>query len=166
MIDLPRAATVIRKAEVDPEMVVDWVVLDHADRHRRRLALKGEAGIEFLLDLDRAAALDDGDALPLEDGRLIAVRAAAQRLYEVRIDDPHGLARVAWHIGNRHAPAEIGAHAIYIEEDHVLGDMLRGLGCRVTQVLRPFHPERGAYDRDENRATAGGHGHHHHDHDR
>lgn len=155
---LPRAAEVIRKPDVDAEAVVDWVILDHADRHRRRITLKGECGTEFLLDLERAVALEDGDALRLEDGRLVAVRAAAQRLYEVRTDNPHDLPRVAWHIGNRHTPAEITGHAIFIEEDHVLGEMLRGLGCRVTPVLRPFHPERGAYDREEG-ALAHGHSH-------
>lgn len=160
-MSLPRVSTVIRKAEVDPEMVCDWVVLDHADRHRRRLVLKGEGGTDFLLDLERAAVLEDGDALPFDDGRLVAVRAAAQRLYEVRADDSQGLAKAAWHIGNRHTPAEITGHAIYIEEDHVLGDMLRGLGCRLTQTLRPFHPERGAYDRDAAASHAHGHDHHH-----
>jgi urease accessory protein len=67
-------------------------------------------------------------------------------LLEIKAENPLRLLRVAWHIGNRHTPAEIAADAIYIEEDHVLAEMVRGQGCSVTQVTRPFRPERGAYD--------------------
>lgn len=157
----PRAGRVIRQPNIATDMLADWVVLDHGDRHRRRITLTGERGVAFLLDLERAAALDDGDVLALDDGRLVGVRAAPQRLYEVRVDDPHGLPRIAWHIGNRHTPAEIAGDVIYIEEDHVLGDMLRGLGCQVTAVERPFHPERGAYGQGQGHS----HGtHHYHEH--
>jgi urease accessory protein len=156
-----RATTVVRKAAVKPDRVADTVVLDHDGRHRRRVALKGEGGLDFLLDLDRATALDDGDAVRLEDGRLVRVRAAPQALLEIRAENPLRLMRVAWHIGNRHTPAEIAADAIYIEDDHVLAEMVRGQGCTATPVLRPFRPERGAYDHD----CGHDHGHdHHHDH--
>lgn len=155
----PRATRVVSQPNVSADMLADWVVLDHADRHRRRLALTGERGVAFLLDLERPAALADGDVLALDDGRLIGVRAAPQRLYEVRASDAAAFARAAWHVGNRHTPAEIADAVFYIEEDHVLGDMLRGLGCAVTPMERPFHPERGAY------AQGHGHGtHHHHAH--
>jgi urease accessory protein len=153
-----RATTVVRKAAVKPERVADTVVLDHDGRHRRRMALTGTDGLAFLLDLEKATVLNDGDGLKLEDGRLVQVKAAAQKLLEVRAENPLRLLRVAWHIGNRHTPAEITADAIYIEEDHVLAEMVRGQGCSVTAVERPFQPEKGAYDQ-------GGHGHHHgHDH--
>ena len=153
-----RATTVVRKAAVKPERVADTVVLDHDGRHRRRMALTGPDGLAFLLDLEKATVLNDGDGLKLEDGRLVQVKAAAQKLLEVRAENPLRLLRVAWHIGNRHTPAEITADAIYIEEDHVLAEMVRGQGCSVTAVERPFQPEKGAYDQ-------GGHGHHHgHDH--
>ena len=154
-----RATTVVRKAAVKPERVADTVVLDHDGRHRRRMALTGTDGLAFLLDLEKATVLNDGDGLKLDDGRLVQVKAAAQKLLEVRAENPLRLLRVAWHIGNRHTPAEITAEAIYIEEDHVLAEMVRGQGCSVTAVERPFQPEKGAYDQ-------GGHGHHHaHDHD-
>ncbi|MFL5220849.1 MAG: hypothetical protein ACJ8DO_19560 [Microvirga sp.] len=68
--------------------------------------------------------------------------------------------RVAWHIGNRHTPAEIGADAIWIEDDHVLAEMVRGQGCTATPVRRPFRPERGAYEPD----CGHDHGHAHHAH--
>ncbi len=158
-----RATAVVRKAAVKPERVADTVVLDHDGRHRRRMALTGAGGLSFLLDLEKATVLNDGDGLKLEDGRLVQVKAAPQKLLEVRAENPLRLLRVAWHIGNRHTPAEITADAIYIEDDHVLAEMVRGQGCSVTAVERPFQPEKGAYDQ-------GGHGHHHghhhgHDHD-
>lgn len=153
-----RATTVTRKAAVKPERVVDTVVLDHDGRHRRRMTLTGTGGTAFLLDLEKATVLNDGDALKLEDGRLVQVKAAPQKLLEIRAENPLRLLRVAWHVGNRHTPAEITADAIYIEDDHVLAEMVRGQGCSITPVERPFQPEKGAYDQ-------GGHGHHHHDHD-
>jgi urease accessory protein len=156
-----RATAVVRRLAVKADKVVDTVVLDHEGRHRRRIALTGEGGTEVLLDLEKPAALQDGDALKLEDGRLVRVKAADQDLVEVRAENPLRLLRVAWHIGNRHTPAEITADAIYIEDDHVLVEMVRGQGCSVAAVRRPFQPERGAYDH-------GGHDHghgQHHDHD-
>ena len=156
-----RATAVVRKPAVKADRVVDTVVLDHEGRHRRRLSLTGAAGLAFLMDLEKATVLNHGDALKLEDGRLVGVIAAPQRLLEVRAENPLRLLRVAWHIGNRHTPAEITADAIYIEDDHVLAEMVRGQGCSIVAVERPFQPEKGAYDQ-------GGHGHHHghhHDHD-
>jgi urease accessory protein len=159
-----RATTVIRKAAVKPERVADTVTLDHEGRSRRRIALKGEGGLDFLLDLDRPAALNDGDAVKLEDGRLVQVRAAPQRLVEVRAENPLRLMRAAWHIGNRHVPTELAADAIYIEDDHVLVEMARGQGCSVTPVTRPFQPERGAYEHACSHPDHD-HGHHAHDHE-
>ena len=121
------------------------MTLDHEARHRRRVALKTDAGEDILLDLEKATVLDDGDALKLDDERLVLVKAAPQKLLEVRADNPLRLLRIAWHIGNRHTPAEITPDAIYIEDDHVLAEMVRGQGCRVAAVERPFRPERGAY---------------------
>ncbi|GAC1335625.1 MAG: hypothetical protein NVSMB26_20590 [Beijerinckiaceae bacterium] len=149
-----RATAVVRKLAVKPECIGDSVTLDHEHRHRRRIRLTSDRNLEFLLDLDKASALDDGDALKLEDGTLILVKAALQRLLEIRAENPLRLLRAAWHIGNRHTPAEITADAIYIEEDHVLAEMVRGQGCSATSVTRPFRPEGGAYDDSH---------HHHHD---
>lgn len=151
-----RATAVVRKPAVKPERVADRVALDHEGRNRRRIALTGEGGLAFLLDLDRATALNDGDAVRLEDGRLVQIKAAPQNLLEIRAENPLRLLRLAWHIGNRHAPAEIAADAIYIEDDAVLAEMVRGQGGAATPVVRPFQPERGAYAHDC--------GHDHHDH--
>lgn len=159
-----RATSVVRKPAVKDEKVVDTVTLDHEGRHRRRVALTGDGGLGFLLDLEKAVALSDGDAVKLEDGGLVRVRAAAQPLLEIRAENPSRLMRIAWHIGNRHTPAEITADAIYIEEDHVLAEMVRGQGGIATKVERPFQPERGAYDHVCGPDCDHDHGHHHHDH--
>lgn len=151
-----RATSVLRKAAVKADRVADIVTLDHEGRNRRRIALKGDGGLDFVLDLDRATALNDGDAVKLEDGRLVQVKAAPQRLLEVRAENPLRLMRIAWHIGNRHTPAEVAADALYIEDDHVLAEMVRGQGGVATPVLRPFKPESGAY------AHECGHDHGHH----
>jgi urease accessory protein len=157
-----RATAVVRKAAVKADRVADTVVLDHDGRHRRRVALRGEGGLDFLLDLDKAAALADGDAVRLEDGRLVEVRAAPQALLEIRAENPLRLMRVAWHIGNRHTPAEIGVDAIWIEDDHVLAEMVRGQGCTATPVRRPFRPERGAYEHNCGHDHGDAHHQHHH----
>jgi urease accessory protein len=159
-----RATAIVRKAAVKSDRVADTVTLDHEGRHRRRMALKGEGGLDFLLDLDKAAVLNDGDAVKLEDGRLVLVEAAPQSLLEIRAENPLRLMRIAWHIGNRHTPAEIAADAIYIEDDHVLAEMVRGQGCTATAVMRPFQPERGAYEHECGHDHGHHHDHHHHDH--
>jgi urease accessory protein len=164
---MQRAISVVRKAAVKQDRIVETLTLDHEDRNRRRVALKGDGGRDILLDLDKATALGDGDAVKLEDGSLVLIRAAAQKLIEITAENPLRLSRVAWHIGNRHTPAEITATAIYIEHDHVLAEMIRGQGCAMSEVERPFQPERGAYDHDH--ADCGhdhhGHGHDHHGHE-
>jgi len=163
-----RAISVVRKPAVRADKVVDTVTLDHEGRQRRRIALTGDAGLGFLLDLDKATSLADGDAVKLEDGSLVRVKAAAQPLLEITAENPLRLVRLAWHIGNRHTPAEITADAIYIERDHVLAEMVRGQGGLAREVERPFQPERGAYDHecgpDCGHDHGHGHSHHHHDH--
>lgn len=160
---MQRAISVVRKAAVKQDRVVETLTLDHEDRNRRRVALKGDGGRDILLDLDKPTALNDGDAVKLEDGSLVLIKAAPQRLIEITAENPLRLARVAWHIGNRHTPAEITANAIYIEQDHVLAEMIRGQGCAMAEVERPFQPERGAYDHDHAACGHDHHGHHHHD---
>ena len=142
------------------EAPADTVVLDFDDRHRRRMAMTGTRGLEFLLDLENAVALRGGDALVLHDGRLVEVVAAAESLVEIRGADPHHLIRVAWHLGNRHLPTQIMPKGLRIRRDHVIEEMVKGLGARVIEIEAPFDPEGGAY-------ASAGHGHDdhaHHDH--
>jgi len=155
------------------EPAADTVVLDFDDRHRRRMAMTGTRGLQFLLDLENAVALRGGDALVLEDGRLIEVVAAAEPLAEIRGADPHHLIRVAWHLGNRHLPTQIMPKGLRIRRDHVIEAMVKGLGARVVEIEAPFDPEGGAYaEASHAHAEAHahtGHGHaahvHGHDHD-
>jgi len=156
-----RATSIIRREAVEQDRIVDVITLDHGDRHRRRVMLHADGGTSFLLDLDKADVLDDGDAIRLESGWLVEVRAAAERLVEIRAGDPVDLLTLAWHIGNRHVPAEVSREAIYIAYDHVLVDMLQGLGAKVEIVERPFRPVRGAYHHHEHGAHST---HHHHEH--
>jgi urease accessory protein len=141
-----RATSIIRAPAVSADLVAGAVTLPHEERYRRRAVLSSDEGFDILLDLEKPLRLEDGDALKLEDGRLVRVVAAAEELVEVTSDNPARLARAAWHLGNRHTPAELTASAIYFAKDHVLVEMLRGLGLSTRPVKRPFKPERGAYD--------------------
>jgi urease accessory protein len=163
------------------EPAADTVVLDFDDRHRRRMTMTGTRGLEFLLDLENAVAVRGGDALVLEDGRLVEVVAAAEPLLEIKGSDPHHLIRVAWHLGNRHLPTQIMPKALRIRRDHVIETMVKGLGARVIEIEAPFDPEGGAYagpahgqaheqhghtgqDHAHDHAHDHGHDHHHDDH--
>ena len=138
----------------------DTVVLDYDQRHRRRMAMTGTGGTEFLLDLADAIPLRDGDGLKLEDGRTVAVKAAPEPLAEIAASGPNHLLRVAWHLGNRHLPTQALGDRLRIRRDHVIEEMVQGLDATVTRIVAPFDPEGGAY------AHAGEHQHHaHHHHD-
>jgi urease accessory protein len=145
-------ATQLRAQHRWTQAPADTVVLDFDDRHRRRMAMTGTRGLEFLLDLENAVALRGGDALVLDDGRLVEVVAAPEPLLEIRGNDPHHLVRLAWHLGNRHLPTQIMAKGLRIRRDHVIEAMVKGLGARVIEIEAPFDPEGGAY-------AGGGHAH-------
>ena len=121
------------------------VTLGYDDRHRRRLRLATDAGEAILLDLPQTAVLADGDGLALSEGGFVAVRAAPEDLVEITAESPALLARIAWHIGNRHVPAELDGQRILIRDDHVIVAMAEGLGGAVRRVKAPFTPEGGAY---------------------
>jgi urease accessory protein len=145
------------------EKAAGTVTLDFDGRHRRRIRLMVDQGEDVLLDLPKAVAMADGDGLQLEDGRWLEIQAAPESLVEVRHKDLLQLARLAWHLGNRHLPTEIRGHVLRIRPDHVIEQMLRGFGAELARVQAPFQPEGGAYRNS--------HGHHHghdggeHDHD-
>jgi len=123
------------------------ITLDYDRRHRRRLRLHaGET--EILLDLPEAIHIRNGDALALEDGTFIAVRAADEALLEIRAPDAHTLAKLAWHLGNRHLAVEFRPGVLRILHDHVIAEMINGLGGTATQISAPFDPESGAYAHD------------------
>jgi urease accessory protein len=147
----------------------DSVVLDFDERYRRRVAMTGVGGLEFLLDLVEATMLRGGDGLRLEDGRVVEVVAAPEPLAEIRAADTLALTRVAWHFGNRHLPTEITRKTLRIRRDPVIEAMAEGLGARVIALEAPFNPEGGAYAKAEGgagqpRGHDHGHAHDHHDH--
>lgn len=154
-------AIAVREAGHWDGPVRDSVELDFDARHRRRIRLTAEAGFEFLLDLPEVPSLREGDGLELETGDFVVVRCAVESLLEARAGDAIGLARLAWHLGNRHLPTEISSDVLRIRSDHVIADMLRGLGADVREVRLPFHPEGGAYGKGRTH----GHDHSHESHD-
>lgn len=153
---MQRATRMAARGHWPDAEAVTSVVLDYDARHRRRIRLDCEDSSTVLLDLEKATALRDGDGLALENGGWIAVQAAAEDLAEITCDSAHDLHRIAWHLGNRHCPAAIEPDRILIRRDHVIEEMLRGIGAAVAPVNAPFDPERGAYD-DENQVQ--GHSH-------
>ena len=124
---------------------VDRVVLDADGRFRRRMLLTGESGTVFLLDLAKPTPLREGDGLVLEDGSIVRVDGKPERLVEITAADAQALARLAWHLGNRHTDVEVVGDRLRIRRDHVLEAMLRGLGATLNEIEATFHPEPGAY---------------------
>jgi len=149
-----KRVTAIKQAGTwDAGAARDAIVLDAQDRHRRRVVFVGAEGATYLLDLPRPAQLRDGDALVIEDGALVRVTGKPEPLVEISATSVHELARLAWHIGNRHTEVQIAGDRLRIRRDHVLEEMLRGLGATLEFVDAVFDPEHGAY------AHGGEHGH-------
>jgi len=148
-----RADSVLPAGTWDAAGEIDTVLIDFDRRHRRRILLRTQQGREVLLDLSQALRLREGDGLPV-DGGVVRVCAKPERLLEIHAHDPREIVRIAWHLGNRHLPVQLLGDCIRIRVDHVIEEMVRGLGGHVAVIEAPFDPEAGAY--------AGGH-HHHHD---
>lgn len=157
-----RATTIVRKPAVRPDAVADTVVLAHRARQEGQAELTAEGGLRFDLALDKAPAFEDGDAVRLDDGRLVTIRAAGEPLLEVRSGNPARLLRLAWQLGGSHVPAEIGADALYVPDEPAVAELVRGQGCSASPVTRAFKPERAAHDHSQC-----GHDHHesHAEHD-
>jgi urease accessory protein len=140
-----RASSIARAGEW--QTAAGDITLDYDRRHRRRLRLQAD-GSEILLDLPEAIHIREGDALALEDGSYIAVHAAPEAVLEVRAADADTLARLAWHLGNRHLAVQFLPGALRILHDHVIADMIVRLGGTAVQINAPFDPESGAYAHD------------------
>jgi urease accessory protein len=123
----------------------DLAVLPHDERRVRRRALTLVHGDTVLVDFPEPVTLENGSALELEDGRLAEIIAGEELLHEVRARDRIHLMRLCWHLGNRHLKTQIEDDRVLILRDHVIKDMLRGLGATVSDISEPFHPEEGAY---------------------
>ncbi|KZB65739.1 siroheme synthase [Thalassospira lucentensis] len=154
-----RAIEHIPVSQSDTSEVRGTVTLAFADRHRRRIRLMDDAGDAFLLDLPHAVRLGDGDRLRLVDGGVIVVRAAAEDVLTITCSGPIAAAKMAWHIGNRHTPLQVLKDGrLRIIDDHVMRDMVQGLGGVVFAEVAPFDPLNGAY---HGLGGDGGHGHSH-----
>ena len=157
---LPTAHTITHAHHGD-----ESVTLAYVDRFLRRKVLTAASGLRFLVDLEHTTSLGPHDAFVLDDGRKVQVVPAPEALIEVTGD----LARLAWHIGNRHTPAQIEPGRILIQADHVMADMLAHLGATTRAVTEPFTPEGGAYGHGrtqghDHTATHGPDADHHHGH--
>ncbi len=149
-----RVTGIKQSGQWDASSAHDRVTLDAGDRNRRRIVLTGEQGTQFMLDFPSPVTLRDGDGLVLDDGSIVLVQGAPEQLLEVCAHSALDTVRLAWHLGNRHTDVQIVGDHIRLRRDHVLEDMLRGLGAHVSTLDAPFDPE-----------PASPHGHHHHDDD-
>ncbi len=152
-----RAGEVLPAGSWDTTREVDRVLIDYDRRFRRRIVLTTVLGAEVLIDLPQAVRLRDGDGLRVESG-IIRVCAQPEELMEIHAHEDGELIRIAWHLGNRHLPVQLLDDRIRIRADHVIGEMVEGLGGHVDLIQSPFDPEAGAY-------SGGGHHHHHQDDD-
>ena len=144
--EVRRATGVLPAGQWHSETAVGSVTLAYDERHRRRLRMTDDAGESFLLDLPDTVVLAEGDGLVLTDSKVIQVRAAIEAVADVSAPEPADRLRLAWHMGNRHAPIEVLSDGTFrIRDDHVLIDMLTRLGASVIRRIAPFAPERGAY---------------------
>lgn len=141
-----------------PEQADQVLTLPFELRQKSRLKAQLDSGKEVGLMLPRGLLLRGGDCLRAEDGSVIRIEAADESVSTVHHDDLLMIAKASYHLGNRHVPLQIGNGWLRYQHDHVLDDMVRGLGLNVMHEMAPFEPEGGAY--------SGGHGHHHeHDHE-
>ena len=139
--EMHRVTSIAPAGCYDSTSAIDRVVLDAEDRHRRRIVLTGEKGTQVLLDFEKPVTLRDGDGLVLDDGSLVLVAGAPEPLVEISAHSALETVRLAWHLGNRHTGVQIVGDRIRLRRDHVLEDMLRGLGAHLAPLDAPFDPE-------------------------
>ena len=137
------------------------LTLPFEQRQNSRLRAQADNGEEVALILPRGRVLRGGDRVAATDGREVEIVAAAEKLLHIESAE---LARVAYHLGNRHVPLQVGPGFLRIAEDHVLEEMARKLGARVSHVEAPFEPEAGAYGHQHDEMGHGGKIHDHHGH--
>ena len=157
---MPRATRLQPAADRNGGNVVETLILPYAQRQQARQGfLFGVKGTCVELDLAEPARLRTDDALVLDDGSLVEIVAEPEPLIEVRAADLAVLARLAWHLGDRHVPVQILERRLRLARDPAIETLLQSLGVKAVPIDAPFEPEGGAYE------AAQQHGHHHHDHD-
>ena len=159
-----RVTAITPAGQWNADTAIDRISLDADDRTRRRIVLTGEKGTQLLIDFDSPVTLHDGDGLLLDDGSVVLVSGMPEQLAEIAASSPREFVRLAWHLGNRHTDVQISGSRIRIRSDHVLEEMLRGLGAAVTLIDAPFEPH-ATVPHDHGHDHGNGHGHsHEHDH--
>ncbi len=162
---MPRAIRILSPAERAGRPVSDTVILDYAQRSAQKVAVAGLKGGRFEIDLANPARLRTDDVLVLDDGNLIEVVAAPEPLIEARAADLSQLARLAWHLGDRHVPAQLFANRIRVRAEPGIEQLLKALGARLVRIEAPFEPEGGAYEAAHGHEHEHDHDHDHHGHD-
>jgi urease accessory protein len=119
--------------------------LPFESRSKSRLLLRLENGEQAAFVVERGRLLRDGDRVTLVDGRVLEIVACDEALVEATSDDPQWVAKAAYHLGNRHVAVQLIPGGLRFLEDHVLEEMVAGLGLTVTRRVAPFDPEGGAY---------------------
>ena len=154
----------LRASEIiaPPARADDSLTLPFELRQRSRLVAESDAGRQIVLQLPRGGVLRHGALLRVSDGSVLEIRAAKESLSAVESSNPVELLRAAYHLGNRHVALQIEPRGLRYLHDHVLDDMLIGLGLAPRALHAPFEPEHGAYGHGAPHPT---HGPHDHDHD-
>ena len=155
--NMPRATRVLHAAERRDTPVVDTLILPHAQRQAQKGFLFGVKGTCVELDFAEPVRLRTDDALVLDDGGLVEIVAEPEPLIEARAADLPALARLAWHLGDRHVPVQVLERRLRLKRDPAIEALLQSLGAKVVAIEAPFEPEGGAY-------AAPADDHHHHDH--
>jgi urease accessory protein len=162
---MPRAISVLGPAERGNRPVIDTVILDYAQRSAQTITVTGVKGGSFAIELATPPRLRTDDLLVLDDGGLVEVVAAPEPLIEARAADLPSLARLAWHLGDRHVPAQLLPNRIRVRREARVESLLKSLGAKLTLIEAPFEPEGGAYAASHDHAHDHGHhnthGHHH-----
>ena len=169
---MPRANRVLHAAERRDTPVADTLILSHAQRQAQKGFLFGVKGICVELDFAEPVRLRTDDALVLDDGGLVEIVAEPEPLIEARAADLPALARLAWHLGDRHVPIQVLERRLRPKRDPAIEALLQSLGAKVVAIEAPFEPEGGAYaapagdhhHHDHHHDHGHGHDHHHHDH--
>lgn len=161
-----RVTTITRKPAVKAELVIDTVILDHDARRQKKLTLFGEGGTVAEFSSEKDPNLKDGDALKLENGQLMLVQAAAEKLYQVTAENPLRLMRLAWQLGSQHVAIETTIEALFTSADPALDELIRGQGCSSAIIDRPYQPEQAEHGHDccHHDHNHDHHTHEHHDH--
>ena len=158
---MPRAASVVRAADRNASSITDTLILPYVQRQVQQGFVFGVKGTCVELDFAEPIRLYTDDALALDGGGLVEVVAEAEPLLEARATDLPALARLAWHLGDRHVPVQVLERRLRLRRDPAIEELLQNLGAKVAAIEAPFEPEGGAYTV----ATGHDHGHDHHHHD-